>query len=68
MVTGIGGMEDYLSTPMDFVNIFAHLKMVSLPLLVIVGKESNTTMALTVESVKQVSRLKKFRNYIIYMV
>ena len=53
---------------MDFVNIFADLTTTTFSVLVIVGKEPNTKLALTVHSVNQVNGLIKSRNKIIYML
>ena len=58
-------MEEYRSTLMDFVNIFADLTTFSF--VVIVEKEPNTKVALTAHSVNQVNGLIKSRNKIIYM-
>ena len=64
---GIQVTEEYRSTLMDFVNIFADLTKTTFSVLVIVGKEPNTKLALTVHSVNQVNGLIKSRNKIIYM-
>ena len=63
---GIQVTEEYRSTLMDFVNIFADLTTFSF--VVIVEKEPNTKVALTAHSVNHGNGLIKSRNNIVYMV